>query len=223
MVKCAYQRKKEIYKMKTTLQQLSKNFSAKAGLDVQVNNFDEFKALLVDLVPVIKLDENNEDIDTSSLNAMTDGYFSECYTPEIRITAQKEVIAKLRTIVQSDRCSFDTEDDTYDDFSSVPDGVITWCVMGYDKLGDVLEQVRAFSEREQINLAVALGNVTPKNDDKDIINYRFENGRRIGGGIIRVEESNSAWYVMYLYWLCYAFCGMTMEEVDAIGIEIEVQ
>ena len=212
--------------MKTTIQQLSKNFAAKAGLDVQVNTFAELENLLRDLIPVIKFNDNNEDINTSSLDAMLDGYFSECYTPNIRITAQKEVIAKLMKVITSDCYDFEIEGefDIYEELSNVPDGAITiWDIMEYDKMSDVFEQLRTFSESEQTELSVLFTNVTPKNEDKDSIRYIFNKGIRTGGGVIRIEESNSAWYPLYLYWLCYAFKDMSMEEVSAMGIEIEVQ
>lgn len=212
--------------MKTTIQQLSENFAAKAGLDVQVDTFAELEILLKDLIPVIQFNDCNEDINTMSLDAMLDGYFSECYTPNIRITAQKEIVAKLLTVVKSNCYNFEIENEInlYDKITDIPDGArVIWDLIYYDKMSDVFEQIRAFSEREQAELSVVIANVTPKNDDKDCIHYTISSGNVTGGGVIRIEESNSAWYPMYLYWLCYAFSDMTMEEINAIGIEIEVQ
>lgn len=211
--------------MKTTIRQLSKSISAKAGLDIEVNTFNELKTVLKDLVPVIRFDDSNEDMDTTSLDAMTQGYFSctaGCYTPEIRIAAQKDVLAKLMTVIKSDWSDFETLDGSYDDLSDIPDDDVVWRLMDYGKMSDVFEQLRIFSENDHVSFVVMLTNITPENDDKDIIRYQFDNGKRTGGGKIFIKESDTSWYPMFLYWLCYAFADMTMNEVESLNIQIEV-
>lgn len=212
--------------MKTIIQQISRNLAAKANLEYEANTFAELYQLLNDVTPVLKFnDDFIEDGTYPSLKEMINGYFSSCYTPDLRVVASNEVVTKLMNAVNLDGYYYFSDaqfDELYESIEDMPEDIDACLVVTqYNKLSALFEQIRQFSARENCELKVIIANIYPDRDTiDDNINYSINCGTVTGGGEIELLEENSTWYLMRVYWLCYAFANMSMEEVASMNIEI---
>lgn len=212
--------------MKTIIQQLSRNLATKANIDYEANTFAELKQLLTDVAPIFKFsDEEKVGGPYYGIEEMRSGYFESCFTPELRVTSSHQTMERLCNfidITNQAHCFSNIDySELYDELADAPDGIVILEITTYNKLCDLFEQLRQFSEQERCRLEVSLANIFP-DDQECAIEYVVECGKISGGGTIELLEDNSNWYLMRLYWMCYAFDEMSQEDLDAMNVSITI-